>query len=288
MPVPCLSLLLLRKKLLLFQADLKDRFAGIKLLCTAVPKLKCFWFAALFVHLGMLHPGRIARDASQPQPAGSKPNPPRLSSPEHHHKRTRRAPERPRLVRVLVLDTLCSNQRQPTPYSSVVYVPKLTPADKRDLKSPRADERAGATDPPTGALTTRCCFLSFVWVRFGSVRRPERHNRVPVVGVVFHPVSGDLYTAVQGEGACLNGAEIEVRAAEGLGDALVVNNIGAARDDAFIATTLARLGELLRRKVQAVRMSGERKEEGKSAEGGSSRRRRRRGERSEAGKKLPA
>eukprot|EP00903_Cladosiphon_okamuranus_P006100 g6010.t1 len=79
---------------------------------------------------------------------------------------------------------------------------------------------------------------------------------VPVVGVVFHPVTGDLYTAVLGEGAFLNGAKIEVRAAEGLGDALVVNNIGAARDDAFISTTLARIGELLRRKVQAVRMSG--------------------------------
>lgn len=79
-----------------------------------------------------------------------------------------------------------------------------------------------------------------------------------MVGVVYHPVSGDLYTACRGQGAFLNGARIEVRPARGLGDALVVNNIGAARDEAFISTTLARLGELLRRKVQAVRMSGER------------------------------
>lgn len=86
---------------------------------------------------------------------------------------------------------------------------------------------------------------------------------------MLHPVTGDLYTAVRGEGAFLNGAKIEVRAAEGLGDALVMNNIGAARDDAFIATTLARLGELLRRKVQAIRMSGEMRSRGgeKSAEG---------------------
>lgn len=80
---------------------------------------------------------------------------------------------------------------------------------------------------------------------------------MPVVGVVYHPVSGDLYTACKGQGAFLNDAKIEVRDAQGLGDALVVNNIGAARDDAFIATTLARLGELLRRNVQAIRMSGE-------------------------------
>ncbi|CAM9873562.1 unnamed protein product [Pylaiella littoralis] len=79
---------------------------------------------------------------------------------------------------------------------------------------------------------------------------------VPVIGVVYHPSSGDLYTASRGQGAFLNGIRIEVRAARGLGDALVVNNIGAARDDVFISTTLARLGELLRRKVQAIRMSG--------------------------------
>ncbi|CAN0306223.1 unnamed protein product, partial [Laminaria digitata] len=81
-------------------------------------------------------------------------------------------------------------------------------------------------------------------------------ERVPVVGVVYHPVSGDMYTACQGQGAFLNAAKIEVRAAQGLGDALVVNNIGAGRDETFISTTLARLGELLRRNVQAVRMSG--------------------------------
>lgn len=80
---------------------------------------------------------------------------------------------------------------------------------------------------------------------------------VPVIGVVYHPVSGDLYTACRGEGAFLNGVKVEVRPAQGLGDALVVNNIGPARDEAFIAATLGRLGELLRRNVQAIRMSGE-------------------------------
>lgn len=56
-----------------------------------------------------------------------------------------------------------------------------------------------------------------------------------------------------------------MRAAQGLGDALVVNNIGASRDEAFIGITLARLGELLRRKVQAVRMSGKKRSVGYSA-----------------------
>lgn len=49
----------------------------------------------------------------------------------------------------------------------------------------------------------------------------------------------------------------QVRVAGGLNDALVMNNIGAARDEAFISTTVNRLGELLRRNVQAVRMSGQ-------------------------------
>ncbi|CAM9505442.1 unnamed protein product, partial [Sphacelaria rigidula] len=79
---------------------------------------------------------------------------------------------------------------------------------------------------------------------------------VPAIGVVFHPVSGDMYTACRGGGAFLNGVRIQVRAASGLNDGLVVNNIGAARDEAFINTTINRLGELLRRNVQAVRMSG--------------------------------
>lgn len=49
---------------------------------------------------------------------------------------------------------------------------------------------------------------------------------------------------------------VQVRAAQGLGDALVVNNIGAARDEMFIAKTVGRLGEMLRRNIQAIRMSG--------------------------------
>lgn len=81
-------------------------------------------------------------------------------------------------------------------------------------------------------------------------------GRIPILGVVFHPCGGDLYTACQGAGAFLNGVKIQVRVAGGLNDALVMNNIGAARDEAFISTTVNRLGELLRRNVQAVRMSG--------------------------------
>ncbi|CAN0469912.1 unnamed protein product, partial [Discosporangium mesarthrocarpum] len=48
----------------------------------------------------------------------------------------------------------------------------------------------------------------------------------------------------------------QVRAPASLGDALVVNNIGASREEGFIQTTLGRLAELLRRGVQGVRNSG--------------------------------
>ncbi|CAM9234012.1 unnamed protein product [Choristocarpus tenellus] len=67
---------------------------------------------------------------------------------------------------------------------------------------------------------------------------------------------GEMYTASEGHGAFLNNERIEVRAPGGLSDALIVNNIGASRDEEFINTTLGRLGELLRRGIQAVRMSG--------------------------------
>ena len=44
---------------------------------------------------------------------------------------------------------------------------------------------------------------------------------VPAAGVVFSPLSGDLYTAVRGEGARKNGKPITVSTAPSLGDSLI-------------------------------------------------------------------
>ena len=48
-----------------------------------------------------------------------------------------------------------------------------------------------------------------------------------VVGVVFNPVTGDLYTARKGAGALLNGAPVEVDASASLAAALLGSSYGA-------------------------------------------------------------
>jgi myo-inositol-1(or 4)-monophosphatase len=64
--------------------------------------------------------------------------------------------------------------------------------------------------------------LNFVHgVPFFSVSIGCWLDGVPTAAVVLSPMSGDLYTAVRGEGARKNGAPIAVSAAESLKDALV-------------------------------------------------------------------
>lgn len=45
---------------------------------------------------------------------------------------------------------------------------------------------------------------------------------VPMVGIVFNPANGELFTAVQGKGACVNGTPICVSKTATLGDSLLV------------------------------------------------------------------
>jgi len=83
---------------------------------------------------------------------------------------------------------------------------------------------------------------------------------VPVVGVIYNPILEEMYVAWQGGGARLNGQPISVGKATGVGDALVVNNIGSSRVRCFIDKTLFRLKWLLQSNLQALRMSGEGRE----------------------------
>ena len=63
-------------------------------------------------------------------------------------------------------------------------------------------------NPPSVYIPSRNWSARLSVYRF--VIGPPVGLRVPVVGVVYHPVSGDMYTACQGQGAFLNGAQIEV------------------------------------------------------------------------------
>ncbi len=59
-------------------------------------------------------------------------------------------------------------------------------------------------------------------------------NQVPLVGVVFNPVTDELYSAAQGFGATLNGEPIHVRATPDLSSALLVTGFSAVPEEAAL------------------------------------------------------
>lgn len=65
-----------------------------------------------------------------------------------------------------------------------------------------------------------------------------------VVGVVYNPIMRELFTAVAGRGARLNGAPICVSGASELGAALLVTEVGVARDDETVVAIFGRVGAL--------------------------------------------
>ena len=95
----------------------------------------------------------------------------------------------------------------------------------------------------------------FVAVSIGMAVRGE-----PVLGVVFLPMLGDggeMYVAWRGGGATRNGRPIRVGRAAGVGEALLMNNIGSNRSWAFVDRTLYRLKRLLHcHQLQGLRNSG--------------------------------
>lgn len=75
-----------------------------------------------------------------------------------------------------------------------------------------------------------------------------------VAGVILHPVSGDLYTAVRGKGAFVNGRRMHVSATRKLSDALLSTGFNS-RKDQWLSTELASF-ERMSRLANAVRRPG--------------------------------
>eukprot|EP00245_Coleochaete_scutata_P007108 TRINITY_DN22202_c0_g1_i1.p1 TRINITY_DN22202_c0_g1~~TRINITY_DN22202_c0_g1_i1.p1 ORF type:complete len:297 (-),score=56.91 TRINITY_DN22202_c0_g1_i1:204-1094(-) len=76
-----------------------------------------------------------------------------------------------------------------------------------------------------------------------------------VVGVVYNPILHELFTAVRGQGAFLNGQPISASAQVDLGNALIATECGTKRDKATVDRTTDLVNDLLY-KVRSVRMSG--------------------------------
>mmetsp|Transcript_36162 Transcript_36162/g.46429 ORF Transcript_36162/g.46429 Transcript_36162/m.46429 type:complete len:319 (+) Transcript_36162:152-1108(+) len=105
-------------------------------------------------------------------------------------------------------------------------------------------------DPLDGTTNFVCGFPMF------CVSIALAINMVPVVGVVYNPILNEMYSAYYGGGAFLNKRKIQVSPAKTLGEAVIVNNIGASRDRRFINKTLTRVEMLLNDKVRGYRSTG--------------------------------
>jgi inositol-phosphate phosphatase/L-galactose 1-phosphate phosphatase len=79
---------------------------------------------------------------------------------------------------------------------------------------------------------------------------------VPRVGVIYIPSSDSLYEAVDGCGAYLSGTKLSVDSATGVGDALLVNNIGHHRENDFVDESAERVRRWLRAGLRGYRSSG--------------------------------
>ena len=69
-------------------------------------------------------------------------------------------------------------------------------------------------------------------------------GKQPVVGVVFNPILGELYEAVRGGGALLNGQPIRVSDTAQLSKAVVATELGTRRDECFMDACFHRIRTL--------------------------------------------
>lgn len=67
-----------------------------------------------------------------------------------------------------------------------------------------------------------------------------------VVGVVYNPILDELFTAVRGKGAYLNGEPIHVSDCKNLESALIITEIGVTRDDVTLGALFGRISALVK------------------------------------------
>lgn len=80
-------------------------------------------------------------------------------------------------------------------------------------------------------------------------------NKTPVVGVVYNPIMNELFTALQGQGAYLNGQRIYVSDQELIGNAILATEVGTKRDKKTVDRTTNMINSMLFQ-VRSVRLSG--------------------------------
>ncbi|XP_011095950.1 inositol monophosphatase 3 [Sesamum indicum] len=80
-------------------------------------------------------------------------------------------------------------------------------------------------------------------------------EQVPTVGVVYNPIMDELFTAIRGKGAFLNGKPIKASSQTELVKSLLVTEAGTKRDKPTLDASTNRINSLLF-KVRSLRMTG--------------------------------
>ncbi|XP_011086238.1 inositol monophosphatase 3 [Sesamum indicum] len=111
------------------------------------------------------------------------------------------------------------------------------------------DEPTWIVDPIDGT-TNFVHGFPFVCVSIGLTI-----GRIPTVGVVYNPIMDELFTAIRGKGAFLNGKPIKVSSQSELVKSLLATEVAANREKAIIDAVTNRINSLLF-KVRSLRMTG--------------------------------
>ncbi|KAI9123758.1 hypothetical protein K1719_005058 [Acacia pycnantha] len=111
------------------------------------------------------------------------------------------------------------------------------------------DEPTWIVDPVDGT-TNFVHGFPFVCVSIGLTIQ-----KVPTVGVVYNPIMNELFTAISGKGAFLNGEPIKVSSQSELISSLIVSECGATRSKSTVDAYAKRVNSLLP-KVRSLRACG--------------------------------
>ncbi|KAL8461612.1 hypothetical protein ACS0TY_032915 [Phlomoides rotata] len=111
------------------------------------------------------------------------------------------------------------------------------------------DEPTWIVDPLDGT-TNFVHGFPFVCVSIGLTI-----GRIPTVGVIYNPIMDELFTAIRGKGAFLDGKPIKTSSKTELVQSLLATEAGTKRDKTTLDASTNRINSLLF-KVRSIRMSG--------------------------------
>jgi len=82
-------------------------------------------------------------------------------------------------------------------------------------------------------------------------------DKKPAVAIILNPVLDELFTAIRGRGAYLNGTRrLHVSKSQSLKEAVVSTNVGCMRDPRGIAFLTGNISRILDKQVLSMRMTG--------------------------------